>query len=134
MVSATIGRRVHEAMEQYEMSIDERREKYLSCFIYTLCRLNSWICETMCLLIICLTHPSRSVTVCTGCVKCWNLRRENCCEKWRQRKTLCSTGKPGCAREQSTCRRKERGRGRRWLLRSLINSSGSNRMQIQYPE
>ncbi|XP_053504914.1 cilia- and flagella-associated protein 53 isoform X2 [Ictalurus furcatus] len=27
MVSATIGRRVHEAMEQYEMSIDERREK-----------------------------------------------------------------------------------------------------------
>lgn len=39
MVSATIERRVHEAMEQYEKSIDERRERYSSYFIYALWRL-----------------------------------------------------------------------------------------------
>lgn len=86
------------------------------------------ICKRMC--IICLAHPFLSVTVCTGCVKCWNRRRENCCERWRQRQTLCLKGRPECVTEQSIYRRKEKVRGRRWLLRSLINSSGSTNVTI----
>lgn len=81
--------------------------------------------------IICLVHVSPSGVVCTGCVKCWSRRKENCCERWRWKKTMCLKDKPGCAKEQSICRRNERARGKGWLLRSLINSSGSVNEQIK---
>lgn len=40
MMSATVGRRVREAMEQYQMSIDEKRERF-SKFILVLYKMHT---------------------------------------------------------------------------------------------